>query len=274
VFTVALAFARSRVGALAWCAAYGVVIAALTLVHEAIGLQFALGAVLAVVVLGGALETSRRRGVLLAVMPGVFTAVAVAAFGRHDIASQLCSAVPHHSMPNPLASVTSFPTLAQYVLGGQPSQTDYHDWVCRNVMPIYDYGVVDAMRVVAHIGVVGLVASLAFGAAAFVTTMYGISTLSGVPLRAFIDELRGRIAWVAAGLLLVFPVFLTGFDWTRWLIVVSFDVAVVFLVFAARRPEIEEPASPKALRLFVCLVVILALIPIGTVPGFGGPRMI
>jgi hypothetical protein len=28
------------------------------------------------------------------------------------------------------------------------------------------------------------------------------------------------------------------------------------------------------LRLFVCLVLVLALIPIGTVPGFGGPRMI
>ena len=51
VFTVAIAFARSRAFALAWCAAYGFVIAALTLVHEAIGLQFALGAVLAIVVL-------------------------------------------------------------------------------------------------------------------------------------------------------------------------------------------------------------------------------
>jgi hypothetical protein len=273
-FTVALAFARRRSIAIAWCVAYGVVIAVLTLVHEAIGLQFALGAVLAIVVLGGALGTARRRGVLLAVMPGAFTAVVVAAFGRHDVASQLCSAVPHHPMPNPLATITSFPTLAQYVVGGQPSQTDYHDWVCRNVMPIYDYGIVDAMRIVAHIGVVGLVMSLAFGAAAFFTTVYGISTLSGVPVRAFIDEFRGRLAWVVAGLLLVVPVFLTGFDWTRWLVVISYDVAIVFLVFAARRPEIEQPPTPKALRLFVCLVVVLALIPIGTVPGFGGPRMI
>jgi hypothetical protein len=274
VFTVALAFARSRALALAWCVAYGVVIAALTLVHEAIGLQFALGAVLAIVVLGGALEANRRRGVLLAVMPGAFTAVAVAAFGRHDVASRLCSQVPHHPMPNPLASITSLPTLAQYVFGGQPARTDYHDWVCRNVMPIYDYGIVDAMRVVAHIGVVGLTMSLVFGAVAAFTTLYGISVLSGVPLRAFVDELRGRLAWVLAGLLLVVPVFLTGFDWTRWLIIISFDVAVVFLVFAARRPEIEEPASPRTVRLFVCLVVVLALIPLGTVPGFGGPRMI
>jgi hypothetical protein len=273
-FAVALAFVRSRAVALAWCAAYGVVIAALTLVHEAIGLQFALGAVLAIVVLGRALETARRRGVLVAVMPGVLTAVAVAAFGRHDIATRLCSAVPHHPMPNPLATITSFPTLAQYVIGGQPSQTDYHDWVCRNVMPIYDYGIVDAIRIVAHIGAVGLVTSLLFGAVALVATMYGISTLSGVPLRAFVDQFRGSIAWVVAGLLLVVPVFLTGFDWTRWLIVISYDVAIVYLVFAARSSEIEQPPSPKALRLFICLVILLALIPIGTVPGFGGPRMI
>jgi hypothetical protein len=274
VFTVALAYARSRAIALAACAAYGVVIAALTLVHEAIGLQFALGAVLAIIVLGSTLVTARRHGVLLAVMPGVFTAVVVAAFGRHDIAPQLCSVIPHHKVPNPLATITSLRTLAQYMVGGQPSQTDYHDWVCRNVMPIYDYGVLDAMRIVANIGAAGLALSLVFGAAALFVTLYGISTVSGVPLRAFADEVRSRIAWVVAGLLLVVPVFLTGFDWTRWLIVVSFDVAIVYLVFAARRSEIEQPPSPRALRLFVCLILVLALIPIGAVPGFGGPRMI
>ena len=273
VFAIALSFARSGTVSLGWCTAYGFVIAALTLVHEAIGLQFALGAVLAVVVLGGALGPARRRGVLLAVMPGVFTAVVVAAFGRHNNASQLCSAVPHHPMPNPFGTITSMPTLAQYIFGGQQSQTDYHDWVCRNVMPIYDYGIVDAMRIVANIGVVGLTASLLFGAAAFATTMYGISGVSGVPLRAFVDQLRDSMAWVAAGLVLIFPVFLTGFDWTRWLIIVSFDVAIVYFVFAARRPELDQSPTPKTLRLFVLLVIVLALIPIGTVPGFGGPRM-
>jgi hypothetical protein len=274
VFAVALSFARSGAVSLGWCAAYGFVIAALTLVHEAIGLQFALGAVLAIVVLGGALGPSRRRGVLLAVMPGVSTAVVVGAFGRHNSASQLCSAVPHHPMPNPFGTITSMPTLVQYMFGGQQSQTDYHDWVCRNVMPIYDYGIVDAVRVVANIGVVGLTASLLFGAGAFAATMYGISDVSGVPLPAFVDQLRDSTAWVAAGLVLIIPVFLTGFDWTRWLIIVSFDVAIVYLVFAARRPELDQPPTPKTLRLFVILVIVLALIPIGAVPGFGGPRMI
>jgi hypothetical protein len=274
VFAVALPLTRTRAVASAWCLAYGLVIAVLTLVHEAIGLQFALGAVLAIIVLGNTLGAARRRGVLLAVAPGVVTALVVAAFGRHDIASQLCSVVPHHTMPNPLATITSLPTLVQYVFGAQQSQTDYHDWVCRNVMPIFDYGVVDATRIVANIGVVGLTVSLLFGALAFAGTMYGISGVSGVPLRAFVDQLRGSAAWVGAGLLLIVPVFLTGFDWTRWLIIVSFDVAIVFTVFAARRPEIDQPPTSNQLRLFLFLVLLLALIPIGTVPGFGGPRMI
>jgi len=274
VFAVALAFSRSRAFALAWCTAYGLVIAALTLVHEAIGMQFAMGAVLAIVVLGGTLGAARRRGVLLAVAPGVLTALGVAAFGRDDIAPQLCSAVPHHPIPDPWASITSLPTLVQYVFGAQQSQTDYHDWVCRNVMPIYDYEVVDAMRTVANIGMIGLTVSLVLGVAAFAATIYGISGVSGVPLRAFVDELRGSMAWVAAGLVLIIPVFLTGFDWTRWLIIVSFDVAIVYIVFAARRPEIDRPPTSNQLRLFLFLVLVLVLIPIGTVPGFGGPRMI
>jgi hypothetical protein len=274
VFAVALPLTRTRAVASAWCLAYGLVIAVLTLVHEAIGLQFALGAVLAIIVLGNTLGAARRRGVLLAVAPGVVTALVVAAFGRHDIAPQLCSVVPHHTMPNPLATITSLTTLVQYVFGAQQSQTDYHNWVCRNVMPIFDYGVVDAMRIVANIGVVGLTVSLLFGALAFAGTMYGISGVSGVPLRAFVDQMRGSVAWVAAGLLLIVPVFLTGFDWTRWLIIVSFDVAIVFTVFAARRPEIDQPLTSNQLRLFLFVVLVLVLIPIGTVPGFGGPRMI
>ncbi|AFC53358.1 hypothetical protein [Mycobacterium paraintracellulare] len=273
-FSSALALTRSRPVATVWCAAYGAVIAALTLVHEAVGLQFALGAFLAIIVLGGALETTWRRGMLLAVLPGVLTTAAVAAFGRHDIAPQLCAAVPHHPVPNPFATVTSPATLMHYVLAGQPSQTDYHDWVCRNVMPNYANGIADAIRTVGHIGALGLTVSLLFGAGAAAVTVWGLSALSGVPLRAFVDALRGRTAWVIAGLLLVIPVFLTGFDWTRWLTIVAFDFAIVFLLFAARRPEIDRRPTPKTVRLFILLVIALALIPVGAVPGFGGPRMV
>lgn len=274
LFSSALVFARSRAAATGWCAAYGVVIAVLTLMHEAIGLQFALGAVLAITVLGGALESARRLGALVAVTPGVIATAVVAVFGRHDIASRLCAAVPHHLMPNPFATVTSPKTLLRFVVDGQSDQTDYHDWVCRNVMPNYDNGIADAIRTVGHIGALGLTVSLIFGAAAVAVTLWGLGELSGVPWRAFVEALHGRMAWVTAGLLLVVPVFLTGYDWTRWLTIVAFDVALVFILFAARRPEIEQTPTPKTLRLFILLVIAFALIPVGAVPGFGGPRMV
>lgn len=274
VFASALVFARSRVIAITWCLAYGAATSVLTLVHEAVGLQFALGAVLAIVVLGGALGAGQGLGAVLAVAPGTLTAVAVAAFGRHDIGPRLCSAVPHHLMPNPFATITSPPTLLQYVIDGRPRQTDYHDWVCRNVMPTFDHGIVDAIRSVGHIGVVGLTVSLVFGAVAVVVTMWGVSAVSGVPLRAFAETLRGRLAWAVAALLLTVPVFLTGYDWTRWLTIVAFDTGVVFILFVACRPEIEQEPTPKELRVFTSLAIALALIPLGTVPGFGGPLMV
>ncbi|OBI37550.1 hypothetical protein [Mycobacterium colombiense] len=273
LFSSALAFTRSRAVAMGWCAIYGSVIAVLTLIHEAIGLQFALGAVLAIIILGGALGSARRLGALVAVIPGVISTAVVAAFGRHHVASQLCAAVPHHPMPNPFATVTSPETLLRFVLDGRSSQTDYHDWVCRNVTPNYDNGIADAIRSVGHIGALGLTVSLIFGAAAVAVTLWGLGELSGVPLRAFIEALQGRIAWVAAGLLLVLPVFFTGYDWTRWLTIIAFDVAIVFILFCARRPEIEQAAPPKTLRLFAFLVFAFALIPVGAVPGFGGPLM-
>jgi hypothetical protein len=275
LFASALMFARSRAVAISCCLAYGAATAALTLVHEAVGLLFALGAVLAIVVLGDALGARQRLGAFLAVAPGAVSAAAVAAFGRHGLASQLCSEVPHHLMPNVFGTVTSPPALLRYVFDGRPPpQTDYHDWVCRNVMPIYDDGIVDAIRSVGHIGVVGLTASLAFGAVGIVATMWGVSEVSGVPLRAFVEALRGRTTWALAALLLFVPIFLTGYDWTRWLTTVAFDMGVVFILFAARRPEIEQEPTPRSLRVFMALATALALIVIGSVPGFGVPRMV
>ncbi|ORA20385.1 hypothetical protein [Mycobacterium arosiense] len=273
LFSSALAVTRSRAIASGCCATYGAAIAVLTLMHEAIGLQFALGAVLAIIVLGGALGTAQRRGALVAVTPGVIAVAVVAGLGRHDIASQLCASVPHRLMPNPFATVTSPQTLLRFVIDGQSPQTDYHDWVCRNVLPNYDHRIGDAVRAVNHIGTLGLTISLLFGAAALAMTLCGLSKVSGVPLRAFAQALQGRMNWVIAGLGLVIPVFLTGYDWTRWLTIVGFDVATVFILFAARRPEIGQAMTPKTLRLCVVLFIAFALIPVGAVPGFGGPRM-
>ncbi|MCV7028224.1 hypothetical protein [Mycobacterium sherrisii] len=273
LFATGLTFARSRATAIGLCLVYGIATAALTLVHEAIGLQFALGAVLAVVILGRVLSAGQGAGALLAVAPGALTAAAIAVFGRHDIAPQLCVSVPHRLLPNAFATITSPSTLVRYVIDGRPRQTDYHDWVCRNVLPSYDHDIAEALRSVGHVGIVGLTASFVFGAAGVAVTLWGLRELSGVPLRAFAETLRGRMSWASAGLILIVPVFLTGYDWTRWLTILAFDVGIVFILFAAGRPEIQQPPSPKTLQVFAFLVITLALIPIGAVPGFGGPLM-
>lgn len=273
LFATGLTVTRSRPTAMGLCLVYGGATAALTLVHEAVGLQFALGAVLAVVVLGRALSAGQGAGALLAVAPGALTAAGVAVFGRHDIAPELCASVPHRTLPNPFATITSPSTLVRYVIDGHPRDTDYHDWVCRNVIPSYDHGIVEAVRSVGHIGMVGLTASSVFGAAGVAVTLWGLCEVTGVSLRAFVESLRGRMTWALAGLMMIVPVFLTGYDWTRWLTILAFDVGIVFILFAAARPQSEQQPGPKTLRAFAFLVITLALIPIGAVPGFGGPLM-
>lgn len=170
-FSSALALTRSRPVATVWCAAYGAVIAALTLVHEAVGLQFALG---------HSWQSSSSAGPWKP--PGAVACSWPCCRGPHHgcrggVRSprhrpQLCAAVPHHPVPNPFATVTSPATLMHYVLAGQPSQTDYHDWVCRNVMPNYANGIADAIRTVGHIGALGLTVSLLFGAGAAAVTVW------------------------------------------------------------------------------------------------------
>ena len=275
VLGISLTFVKTPRCALACCAAYGCLAAVLGLIHEAIALEFSFGAILAVLVLAGGLTPAvQRRCVLLAIGPGLAIALLVAVFGRHDIGPKLCSVVPHRTMENPLATVTSFPRLMDYVFTAQRSQTDYHDWVCRNVLPIYNYSITGAMKVVAGIGVVPLLTSFVFGLLALAVTVYSIAHFSGVSLSSFLRPLQGRPAWPAFGLVLMIPVFLTGFDWTRWLIIISFNIVIVYILYALGRPELDEKPTNKTVQAFVLLVAALALIPIGTVPGFGGPHMV
>jgi hypothetical protein len=69
-------------------------------------------------------------------------------------------------------------------------------------------------------------------------------------------------------------VFLTGFDWTRWLIIISFDIVIVYILYALDRAEIHEKPTKRTFDMFVVVVAAAALVPIGTVPGFGGPLMV
>jgi hypothetical protein len=69
------------------------------------------------------------------------------------------------------------------------------------------------------------------------------------------------------------PVFLTGYDWLRWCIVISLNIAIVYILFTVNAPQLEEEPTPKNIRVFVIVVIALALFPIGVFPGFGDLQM-
>ena len=151
--TALLAFsvAMTRVSSPRWrmivSAVYGIAMAVLALVHEAIPLVFALGAVLALVVLPkGASRAARRSCAVLAVGPGIASALSVALLGRHDVAARLCAQVPHGMVADPWAVVTTPQNVLDYLLGRIESRSDYHDWVCKNTTPIHDADLTAAIQ--------------------------------------------------------------------------------------------------------------------------------
>ncbi len=151
--TALLAFsvAMTRVSSPRWrmivSAVYGIAMAVLALVHEAIPLVFALGAVLALVVLPkGASRAARRSCAVLAVGPGIASALSVALMGRHDVAARLCAQVPHGMVDDPWAVVTTPQNVLDYLLGRIESRSDYHDWVCKNTTPIHDADLTAAIQ--------------------------------------------------------------------------------------------------------------------------------
>ena len=70
---------------------------------------------------------------------------------------------------------------------------------------------------------------------------------------------------------LILPVFLTGVDWIRWWVIIAYDLAIVFLLFASRRAEIDQAPTPRSVKVLTVLALVLALVPIGIIPGFGAP---
>lgn len=73
------------------------------------------------------------------------------------------------------------------------------------------------------------------------------------------------------GLVLMLPVFLTGVDWIRWWVIISFDLSVVFLLYAATQPEVDRAPTRRTLTVFAVGVILLAVVPVGIIPGFGAP---
>ena len=246
------------------CAGYGVLMAVLAFVHEALPLEFAFGATLAICLLTRGLSVAQRhRCAAVAVIPGVAADAVVTAFGRHDVGAQLCSVVPHRMVP----MMTSFGQVEQQLRTGRPVTRDYHAWACRWYLADYDRGWADAMRVVAHKGVIGLTGSLVLGMLGVLACVTAVQYLSGVPFTDLFAGLRGQWAWPAVGLALTLPLFATAFDWTRWLLIIGFDIVVVYLLFLRDRPELDQPPPRRTVVAFVLITVAFAVLPLGLVPG-------
>jgi hypothetical protein len=267
-FAVALKFSRTDRSTLIACAVYGGITAVLTLTHEAIPFLFGLGALVALSVLARQdRETTLRLGAVLAIGPGLVTALAVAFLGRRGISAQLCELVPHGPMNHPLAGEPSLGEL----LRGFRFNVDYNDWLCRNIMPLYDQTFSDGARFVASTGVIALTASAAFGIALFAVTILAISHVSGVPFSRMRSLLRNRIVWVLAGFVLILPIFVSGVDWIRWWVMITFDIGIVFLLFASSEQESDLPPTRRTRIIFASGAILLAILPLGIIPVFGAP---
>lgn len=255
------------------CGLFGAVIAVLALMHEGMALEFGLGAGLAILVLGGGLTASTQRlCAALAVIPGLIVALIVAAFANHDVSGKVCSTVPHRMIETPFASIKSFPDLIGYLTGTVHSDADYHDWVCGWYLSTFDHTVADGISEVAAVGLPALIGSFVLGVVGIAATLRAVSYFSGVSLRSFVGELNGRYALPVVGALLLVPLFVTGVDWTRWLLVVAFDVVVVYVLYADGRPEIDEAPPKRAVSLFPLVALGFMLIPLGLAPGGGSTR--
>ncbi|MCX8564266.1 hypothetical protein OS122_25575 [Mycolicibacterium mucogenicum] len=244
------------------CAVYGLFIAVLAFTHDAIPLEFALGAVLAIYVLAhGLTAAQRRRYAALAVLPGLAVAGLVTALTRHGVADRLCATTPHRLM----RMMASFPDFQNFARTGRLPTRDFHDWACRSYLNMYQRGVLDDIHTVAARGAGQMVISLTVGLVGLAACLAAVHFVAGVPIRDFLGELRDRRAGAVCALALYLPIFATAFDWIRWLLLIALNVTVVSLLYLRGRPELDGPPPSRA--AFVAMVCAFAALPLGLVPG-------
>jgi hypothetical protein len=269
--SISLTRARTPRPRLILSALFGIAMAVLTLVHEAIPLEFALGAILAIVILSkDATRAAQRICAVLAVGPGIVSILLVAVLGRRDVAAPLCAQVPHGMIENPWAVLTTGQKAFDYMLGRIESRSDYHDWVCANATPIYDADFAAGVQFVIHFGFIPLLGSFILGLLYFVGTTWMIRYFSGVPIGVFLDKLRDNWVLPVLALALQVPLFMTAVDWTRWWLMITLDVVIVYILFAIDRPEIEQAPSRRNVLVFAWVVMVLAVIPTGSANNVGG----
>lgn len=224
---------------------YGIAIAVLTLIHEAVPFLLALGAMLAIVVLARSSAEIRRLSALLAVAPGMIVAAAIALLRQRDVSSQ-CARLPHGPVrwaPGPSPS-------------GEHAYVDYHDWTCRFITVTTRKTPFIGPN---QIGWGPLIMSTVAGVVILALTMLAIRGISGAPFARFRQAVQGWLSWVIVAALLLLPVFATSADWTRWWIAISFDVGVVYLLYASRQPESTRSATRGTRVWFAAALVFFAL---------------
>ncbi|MDR3662116.1 MAG: hypothetical protein P4L86_17345 [Mycobacterium sp.] len=266
-FGIALSRAGDLRGSLTWSAGYGLFIAVMAFVHEGLPLEFALGAVLAISVIAPVQSASARWGcIAMATGPGLLATAAVSLLGRRDTAAVICQDIPHATLRNTFKVPPD--KVWDYLSGHFQSVSDYHDWVCANILPAFDKGVESGMHDVWGVGLPELTAGFAHGLLVCVATVFLISYATGVRVKTFRQHIRGGLAVPAVALALMIPVFATGVDWIRWWVVILINIACVYLLFAAGRPEIEAPVSKRQLKVLLAIGILLAVIPFGGAAGY------
>jgi hypothetical protein len=104
--SMSLAVVRNPRAASVYCGVYGTVVAVLAFMHEGIAVEFALGAILAILVLAqGLMRPLQLLCATLAICPGLMSAFVVATFARRDVSERLCSLVPHEMVENPFGGL-------------------------------------------------------------------------------------------------------------------------------------------------------------------------
>ncbi|MCV7343213.1 hypothetical protein [Mycolicibacterium rhodesiae] len=268
VLGIALTRLQSNRSLLIASIVYGLTIAVLALIHEGIPLEVALGAALAISVLPGHLEPGRRRlCAIAAVGPGLGAIAAIAAFSRNDVGTRLCEQLPHKQIERP------FPSDPMAYLVGRPvMKTDFHSWVCNFERSMVDARVTDGLHKVGTFGAGPLLASFVVGVLYFVVSLWATQSCSGVAVSALLSEVRGKLTAPILGLAAMVPLFITAVDWTRWWVLITFNVVLICVLYTTSRPEIDQPTTRRHVWIFLCVITIFAVIPTGAALHIGGPN--
>jgi hypothetical protein len=246
---------------------YGLVIAVLAFIHEVIPIELTLGSVLAIAVLTPwARPSIRWCGLLLAIGPGLLSVAVIGLFGRKKYGQQLCEQVPHRKMQDPFAVPAD--KVADFMLGRYQSPSDYHDWVCHNIGPYFDAGLSAWLKVVMNLGLPVLAAGFIHGLVVFIVTMWLIQYFTGVRWTEFKGAVKGGIGLPLLALAMMIPVFATATDWIRWWTIILINVAGVYLIFTAGRPEMEKAVSGRQVKVFAAVFILLLCLPVSAGPSY------